>query len=258
MAGLYQVQGIVLSTQDFREADRILHILTPNRGKITAIAKGVRKAHSNLRSGTQRLCLARFLLYDGRSMATVTQCQVEDFFAPLRADLERLLTACYLAEIADVSVPAGQASPEMFGLLRRSLGLLVRENPHLVARAFEARAISVLGFAPRVNLCAACGAPLEEGLIPFAPAAGGALCSRCSRQYGAQYRVSREALAVWRNLASMGGSHLSRLKLSPRCQRELAEILPAYLEYYLDRRLKSRILMEQIREDAYEYGTRKN
>ncbi|MGI9950801.1 DNA repair protein RecO [Moorellaceae bacterium AZ2] len=258
MAGLYQVQGIVLSSQDFREADRILHILTPNRGKITAIAKGVRKAKSSLRSGTQRLCLARFLLYEGRSMATVTQCQVENFFAPLRESLERLLTACYLAEIAEVSVPAGQASPEMFSLLRRSLSLLIRENPHLVARAFEARAINVLGFAPRLNLCAACGAPLEQGLIPFAPAAGGALCGRCSRRYGPEYHVSREALAVWRTLGSMGGSHLGRLKLSPRCQSELAEILPAYLEYYLDRRLKSRSLMEQIREDEHEYGTRKN
>jgi len=252
------VQGIVLSTWDFRETDRLLHILTPSRGKITAIAKGVRKAHSSLRSGTQRLCLARFLLYDGRSIATVTQCQVEEFFAPLRSNLERLLTACYLAEIAEVSVPAGQASPEMFDLLRRSLDLLTRENPPMVARAFEARALRVLGFAPRLEACSACGGPLAEGLIPFAPGAGGALCGRCGSQYGAEYRVSREALAVWRNLASAGGSHLGRLKISARCRRELAEILPAYLEYYLDRRLKSRILMEQIGEDAYEYGTRKN
>lgn len=261
MAGLYQVKGIVLSTQDFQEADRILHILTPSRGKITAIAKGVRKAKSSLRSGTQRLCLARFLLYEGKSMATVTQCQLEDFFAPLRENLTRLLTACYLAEIAEEAALPGQASPGMFWLLRESLGLLTREDPSLVARAFEARIIHLLGFSPRLTVCAACESPLEEGkAISVAPEAGGALCPSCRGKHGPEYCLSRETLAVWRRLMVIEGAHLKRLKLSSRCQAELAEVLPAYLEYYLDRKLKSRILMEKIGEDEHEYGnrTRKN
>lgn len=259
MSGLYQVRGIVLSTRDFQETDRILHILTPNRGKITAIAKGVRKARSSLRSGTQRLCLARFLLYEGKSMATVTQCQVEDFFGPLREDLTRLLNACYLAEIAEAATLPGQANAGMFWLLQKSLHLLTREEPFLVARAFEARMIHLLGVAPRLSVCAACESPLEgERAITVAPGAGGALCRNCRGKHGPEYLLSKETLAVWRRLMETSIDYLRRLKLSPRCQSELAEVMPAYLEYYLDRKLKSRALIEKIEGDAYEYGTREN
>lgn len=244
MGRLYQVRGIVLSTQDFQENDRILNILTPNRGKITAIAKGVRKATSSLRSGTQRLCLARFLLYEGKSLATVTQCQVEDFFGPVRENLERLLTACYLTEIAEVATLPGQPSYSMFGLLKKSLTLLAREEPFLIARAFEVKTIGLLGLAPRLSSCAACGGTLSsQGMIAVSPVAGGTLCPSCQGRHNPEYYLSRESLRTWEYLSNLRGENLHRLKLSPRCRGELQEVLPAYLEYYLERKLKSRRLL---------------
>ncbi|SMB93003.1 DNA replication and repair protein RecO [Thermanaeromonas toyohensis ToBE] len=253
MGKLYQVRGIVLSTRDFQENDRILNILTPSKGKITAIAKGVRKATSSLRSGTQRLCLARFLLYEGKSLAIVTQCQVEDFFGPVRESLERLLTACYLAEIAEAVTVPGQPSSGMFGLLKGSLTLLTREDPFLVARTFEARTISLLGLAPRLGSCAACGGTLSSrGPVAVSPAAGGALCPSCQGGYGPEYYLSRESLGAWQRLSDLRGKNLHCLKLSARCRGELEEVLPAYLEYYLERKLKSRRLLH-LEEDGHEH-----
>lgn len=244
MGKLYQVRGIVLSTQDFQDNDRILNILTPSRGKIAAIAKGARKATSSLRSGTQRLCLARFLLYEGKSLATVTQCQVEDFFGPVRENLGRLLTACYLTEIAEAATVPGQPSSGMFKLLKDSLSLLGREEPSLIARAFEVKTISLLGLAPRLSSCAACGGALSwQGTVAVSPVAGGALCASCRGRYSPEYYLSQESLRTWEHLTKLRGENLHRLKLSTRCRGELEEVLPAYLEYYLERKLKSRILL---------------
>ncbi|MCG0277546.1 MAG: DNA repair protein RecO [Thermanaeromonas sp.] len=244
MGKLYQVRGIVLSTQDFQDNDRILSILTPSRGKVTAIAKGARKATSSLRSGTQQLCLSRFLLYEGKSLATITQCQVEDFFGAVREDLKRLLTACYLTEIAEAVTVPGQPGYGMFKLLKESLSLLAREDPFIVTRAFEVKTIGLLGLAPRLNLCVSCGASLDwQEAVAVSPAAGGTLCSSCQGRYSPEYRLSKEGLKIWEYLTRWRGESLSRLKLSTRCRGELEEVLPAYLEYYLERKLKSRILL---------------
>lgn len=244
MGKLYQVRGIVLSAQDFQENDRLLQILTPSRGKIAAIAKGVRKATSSLRSGTQRLCLARFLLYEGKSLATVTQCQVEDFYGPVREDLSKLLTACYLAEIAETVTQPGQPSYSFFWLLKKSLSLLSTEDPFIVARAFEVKTLNCLGFAPRFASCASCGAePGIPGRVIISPAAGGILCPACQGTYSPEYGLSGESLKVWQNLSRLKMESLHRLRLSSQCRSELEEVLPSYLEYYLERSLKSRRLL---------------
>lgn len=247
MAGYFRAEGIVLKSRDYQETDQLLTILTPNHGKIDAIVKGVRKPKSSLRSGTQQLCRSRFLFYAGKSLATVTQCEVQSIFAPLRQDLRRLAYACYLVEIADSVVMPGQVNPAMYNLLKQGLEQLAVAPPALVARAFEARTLKILGLEPRLDRCASCGGALRSAeRVTVAPAAGGTICPQCRGREGPEYQVRPGSIKIWQQLNHMNWRHLRRLRINPYLARDLEEIMPAFLEYYLDRKLKSRALINEI------------
>ncbi|WP_258360258.1 DNA repair protein RecO [Moorella sulfitireducens (nom. illeg.)] len=247
MAGYFRDEGIVLKSRDYQETDQLLTILTPRHGKLDAIVKGVRKPKSSLRSGTQQLCRSRFLFYAGKSLATITQCEVQSIYAPLRQDLKRLAYAFYLVEIADSAVMPGQVNPAMYILLKQGLEILAGAPPVLVARAFEARVLKILGLEPRLDRCASCGGDLDGGGRPaLSPAAGGILCARCRGREGPEYQVMLGSIKAWQQLNRMNWQHLRRMHLTPNLTRELEEILPAFLEYYLDRKLKSRALINEI------------
>lgn len=250
MAGLFQAEGIVLKSKDYREADQLLTILTPGYGKVEAVVKGVRKPHSRLRSGTQQLCRSRFLFYAGKSLATVTQCEVQSIFAPLRQDLRRLAYAYYLLEIADAVALPGQAAPGLYNLLNQGLEHLVAIDPDLVARAFEARTLKILGLEPRLDFCAACQEPLGNSTrVAIAPAAGGVLCGNCQGRQGSEYQVMPGSVRIWQRLNCLNWQYLKRLQISPLLGRQLGEVMPAFLEYYLDRRIRSRGFINEIGGD---------
>ncbi|MDN5345244.1 MAG: repair protein RecO [Clostridia bacterium] len=251
MAGYFRAEGIVLRSRDYQETDRLLTILTPGHGKVDAIVKGARKPHSSLRSGTQQLCRSRFLFYAGKNLATVTQCAVESIYAPLRQDLQRLAVACYFMEIADAVVMPGQVNPAMYNLLKQGLAFLATLPPDLVARAFEARALGIMGLEPRLDCCAVCEGPLgSTGRVVVAPAAGGTICKGCQGQEGPEYQVLPGSIKMWQQLNHINWQHLQRLRFGPTLARELGEIMPAFLEYYLGRQLKSLVFIKEIGGNA--------
>jgi DNA repair protein RecO (recombination protein O) len=253
VVGLFKAEGIVLKGKDYREADQLLTILTPAYGRVEAIVKGVRKPHSKLRSGTQQLCRSRFMFYAGKNLATITQCEVQSIFAPLRQDLTLLAYAYYLLEIADVVALPGQAAAEIYYLLKYALELLATVEPDLVARAFEARTLKILGLEPRLDFCAACqGLLADASRVVLAPAAGGALCRSCQGQHGTEYYLLPGSIKIWQHLNRLNWRHIKRLQVSPLLGRQLREIMPAFLEYYLDRRIRSRGFISEIGGDSHD------
>ncbi|MDK2820889.1 MAG: repair protein RecO [Clostridia bacterium] len=247
MSGLFQTEGIVIKKKDYQEADQLLTILTPTHGKVDAIVKGVRKPRSKLRSGTQQLCLSRFLMYAGKSLMTITQCEVKSIFAPLRQDLTLLAYAYYFLEITDSIVMPGQVTRSIFFLLKNGLEMLTETEPVIVARAFEARALKILGLEPCLEVCVVCGSSLENNKrIALAPNIGGAFCSKCQNNHGKYYLVTPGSIKIWQQLTRMNWVNIKRLHISNYFRQELGEVIPAFLEYYLEKRLQSRNFIHEI------------
>ena len=98
---LYRTEGIVLRARDFQETDRLLSIFTHRRGKVSAIAKGVKRPQSKLAGGTQHFCHSSFQFAEGRNLDVVTQCVPQDDFYGLRQNLDKVAHASYLAELVD-------------------------------------------------------------------------------------------------------------------------------------------------------------
>jgi DNA repair protein RecO (recombination protein O) len=232
--GLRHDQGIVLRSYPFGEADRVVVLLSPNHGKLRAVAKGVRKTTSRFGGRLEPFTHVDLILYEGRSLDTITQVSVIDAFPHLRNELDRVLAAGTMVEVVDAVTEEGEGAVRAFLLLQRGLRALEAgpRHPDLVA-SFLLKVADVVGVAPALDECAGCGT--RAGVTRFSFAAGGALCERCRTPAAV---VLREGLTAY--LAALAAADLADLPLADSSfSNEAMGVTRRFLEYHLDRRLES-------------------
>jgi len=232
--GLRHDQGIVLRSYPFGEADRVVVLLSPNHGKLRTVAKGVRKTTSRFGGRLEPFTHVDLVLYEGRSLDTITQVSVIDAFPHLRNELDRVLAAGTMVEVMDAVTEEGEGAVRAFLLLQRGLRALEAgpRHPDLVA-AFLLKVADVVGVAPALDECAGCGT--REGVTRFSFAAGGALCERCRTPAAV---MLREGLTAY--LAGLAAADLADLPAAdPALSGEAMGVTRRFLEYHLDRRLAS-------------------
>lgn len=227
-------QGIVLRGFPFGEADRVVVLLSPNHGKIRAVAKGVRKTKSRFGGRLEPFTHVDLVLYEGRNLGTITQVSVIEAFPALRSDLERVLAAGTMVEVVDAVTQEAESSVRAFLLLQRGLRALDAgpRHPDLVA-SFLLKAAEVIGIAPALEHCAGCGR--RDDLSRFSFAAGGVLCER-DRVPGAI--ALRPGLTAY--LARIAAADLGALPAADSAfSGEAMGVTRRFMEYHLDRRLAS-------------------
>src|SRR5687768_16685044 len=122
--GLYKIEGVVLRRRNLGEADRIVTLLSRDRGKETAVARGARRPRSRLGGRLEPSVRVRALLAEGRSLDIISQVDVIDAHRRLRDDLGRLGTASIMLEMADRAIEDAQPHPDIYCLLIEALALL--------------------------------------------------------------------------------------------------------------------------------------
>ena len=127
--GLRGDQGIVLRSYPFGEADRVVVLLSPNRGKLRTVAKGVRRTKSKFGGRLEPFTHVDLMLYEGRNLDTITQATIIEAFPELRADLDRVVAAGTMVEVADLVAQEDEPSMRLFLLLQRGLKALDRQEP---------------------------------------------------------------------------------------------------------------------------------
>ncbi|MBX6377649.1 MAG: DNA repair protein RecO, partial [Clostridia bacterium] len=160
-AALYRAEAVVLKGSEFGEADRLITCLTPDRGLVRAVARGARRPHSRLGGVLLPFAHVDLLCWRGRSLDGISQAELREGFRPLRESLARMARAAFACELAGALVPERQASPAAFRLLLSALRALVESaHPDRVLLAYTLQAVSLAGFQPRLDACAACGRDL--------------------------------------------------------------------------------------------------
>ena len=227
-------QGIVLRSHAFGEADRVVVLLSPNNGKLRTVAKGVRKTKSRFGGRLESFTHVDLVLYEGKNLATITQVSVIDPHAAIRTDLDRVVAAGTMVEVADAVAQENETSHRLFLLLRRGLEALDAGPPHPdLVSAFLLKAAHSIGLAPALDECAGCGT--QEGISRFSFPAGGVLCERC-RTPGA-YSL-RPGLTEY--LAMVADAELAALPAAdPAFSGEALGVTRRFVEYHLERRLAS-------------------
>jgi len=221
---------VVLRSYPFGEADRVVILLSPRRGKLRTVARGVRRVRSRLRGRLEPFCRVELVLYRGRELDLITSVTVREFHPQLRSDLDRLLSASLMVNAVDAVAQPEQSSRSLYELLTRSLRVLTTAGdiPGLTT-AFLLHLADVLGVALALDRCASCGGGRD--LARFSFEGGGVICRRCQTQ-GSVRLVS----GVTEHLSEMARADLREL---PVTTSELAQqsmsVVCRFLEIHLDR-----------------------
>lgn len=237
-----KTEAIVLRSIKYGETGLILTLFGSETGKISAIAKGARKTSSRMRGPTQLFSRGNFVLYKGKSLYTVTQCEGIEPFLLLRHNLSKFAYASYCTEIVRELLPEGEVNLPAYKLLAGILTMMSVKDEQLAARLFDARMLALAGFQPELYSCVKCGNPLEKDLL-FSSLEGGMVC--CSGTSG--IAVGRDTLEIMRRLSEMNFVQVNRLKPGRKQMQEMETIMKVYWETVLEKRLNSVEFIERMR-----------
>jgi len=248
---LYQTEAIVLRRTDFGEADRLLTVLTPGRGKLRLIAKGARKPASRKSGHVELFSYGRYLVAVGHDLDIVTQAETIEPFLPLHEDLLRATYAYYVAELTDAFTPEQDENQALFALLKEAMGwLAATDNLPLAARYYEIHMLGLAGYQPQLFACGGCKKALEPETNYFSPAQGTVFCPRCGRERTDAAEVSANALKVLRFLQTRDWETCRLLRLGPGTLAEVERLNYRYITHHLERKVKSADFIERLRRQA--------
>ena len=239
----YKTEAVVLRSLRFGEADRVLHLYTLERGRIGAVAKGIRRTKSRFGARLEPLSHVELVLHQGGGeLQTVTGVDLLRSHRPAREDGYRLNVGFIGLEAMLRLFPEQEANPRAFEALTRFLDLLDEAAPRPGERpatdplvlSFQLKLLWLSGYLPHLTSCAECGA--EAGLVGYSPRAGGAVCANCRADAIALSPAGLNGIeALLRTpLADAAGAGLST-----RSAREALAVIASSYEYHGGFRLKT-------------------
>jgi DNA repair protein RecO (recombination protein O) len=243
VVGLYRDEGVVLRTQKLGEADRIITLLTRSHGRVRAVGKGVRRTRSKFGSRLEPFTHVDLQLYEGRSLDVVQQAEtLAPYGDRIVDDYPRYTAGSAMLETAErLTAEEKEPQTQQFLLLVGGLRTLADGShaPGLVLDAFLLRSLAVAGYAPSFEDCARCTRP---GPHPFFNvASGGSVCGAC-RPSGS-VSPAHETLDLL--AALLTGDWAVADASDARYRREGSGLVAAYLQWHLERGLRSLPLVER-------------
>ncbi len=265
----YSTEAIILKRSDLGEADRIVTMFTPYKGKFHAIAKGSRRPVSKLAGHLELLNRSQLQVAVGRNLDIITQAEVRENFLRLRAELWHMTCGFYLAELVDRFVEERVPHSDIYTLLLQTLryldadaGALAQERARdassaeaqtngktpLLLRYFELHLLTAVGYAPSLQTCVSCASELLPQENGFKASLGGVLCPQCSHLW--ERRLSLNALKILRYLRDKPWQEAVRVRLNAPLNAELEAVMHSLLRFHLERDLKSWNFLDMLGQSA--------
>ncbi len=256
---LLHTEALVLRALDFGESDRIVRLLTPDRGRVTAIAKGAKRSQRRFPGTLDILNWLEVQIAPRRSAAGMVRLEhsrLKQAFEPLRAHTGRFAMSCYLIELLDRLAPEGglpRDLTKLFTFAVDALTLIVRTKPDERLRTLlELRALAALGLCPEFRCCVRCGKEVEtNGAVDFHVADGGLVCASCPRTADAPIAVHLGTLRLLEQSLHFEFSQLDRLVFQEHALREATLIVRRFEKFHLGVELRSdRFLREALQSES--------
>ena len=239
--------GLVLRATKTGESDRVLSILTPSMGIITAMAKSSLRLKSKLFSATGLFCYSEFTLFEGKNMYIVDEAEVREVFFGVHQDVEAMALAMYFSEIAATIQPSGEESAAQLKLLLNSLYLLSHKKrpPRLMKAIYELRTLSQTGFMPNLVACASC-AEYGSSSFYFDVQTSLLYCKNCASENDFCCNLDAAALNGMRHIVFSTDDKLFNFTLSQESLRLLSLTVERYIGVCLDKPLKTLTFLETV------------
>lgn len=248
---IIKTRGIVIKRVSLGEADRILTILTEDRGKIRVVARGIRRPKAKMGGFLETFRFNEYLLAEGRNLDIVTSVSTIDNLQGISINLQGIALAYYIAEITDKLIEETLEVNHVFPLVYTSLKAISfgRVPANLIRSFFEINILTLLGFKPELDYCIECRRPVMAGAFSFN--LGGILDVAHQSSDPIAVGISQKELATLRQMIS---NDLDVVAINP----EIATMLPkisricsGFLDYMMDQNLRSKEFLNEMSELEY-------
>ncbi len=250
------VTAIVLWAKDWREKDRLLGLLTKERGTVRVIAQGAQRPTNRLAPVAQTGVLATFWLAKARDFDRVTDYRILFLPRRLRRSILALTAFSLVAESLELAMPEGVRET---GTFEEAVWFLEQMEagtslPEWLVTALV-RFLKHLGVTPQLVRCVSCKSPIDQEMVAFSPSAGGVLCSRCAQRGPADREIY--AAALLRNLHALWQQPdlMKTLRLPPSFRQQALHLLRHYWRYHLEVDAKAWRVWQQVARSSFPLTT---
>ncbi len=236
------LKGLVLRSADYKESSKMLTVLTDALGKISVSARGATRLKSRISAACQPLVFSEMTLSETKERYYLKEASTLETFSGLTADLKNYALGCYFLELLDASCPETVEEPEALTLGLNALWLLSegKKEPQLVKSAFELRLMTLLGYQPETEQCAACGKAKPD--VPALDLRGGALyCRDCALKALAERPMTLDepSLLAIRHIVSAPRKSVFSFRISDSGLRRLSDVAEGYVKEQLERSFRT-------------------
>ena len=229
-------QGLVLRVTTYNDNDALLTLLTPNHGKLTVKARGLRRKNSPLVATCQLLAYGEFTLFEYRSMYTINEAHSIELFSALHRDLQKLSLGTYFAQAAELLSQEDMPNPELLSLVLNCLYALTKLNVSeaLIKAVFELRSACLAGYAPDLYGCHKCSNPFPDR---FDLSEGRLECSGCRDRSSAGIRmpITSSMLETMHYITTCDAKRLFSFQAGESTLEQLSALTESYLATQLER-----------------------
>ena len=242
------VTGMILSVQPIGEYDRRVVLLTKEKGKISAFAKGARRQGSSLLAATAPFCFGTFTVYEGRSSYTIRHADIQNYFEALRMDLEGAWYGMYFLEIADFYGRENNDESQMLNLLFVTLKAVEKSqiDRMLIRNVFELKAMVLNGEYPDFFQCVNCGS--EEGICTFFITQDGVACQACAKTENQGVLLDESSLYTLQYIVYSDLRKLYSFTVSPVVLEKVRRVVTLCRGKYIGKTFQAEKLLEEVQQ----------
>lgn len=237
-----KIEGIIISTVDYKESSKIVNVLTSTEGIIGVLAKGSKKIKSKIASVSSVLSYGTFYLsYHKGNMPLLTEVDIIDSFKQIRKDIIKMNYALFLLELSG-QVYRHDRSQKIYELLIEGLRKINEGHDcQIVTNIIELKLLQYLGIKPVVERCVSC--QKKVNIITISSYRGGYLCKDC---VGKETIFHLKTLQLIRMFFYVDISKITKIEVSDTIKKEIDLFIDDYYERYSGLYLKSKNFLEQF------------
>ena len=230
----YQTTGIVLSRTNYGEADRILRVLTPDRGKISVIAKGARRIKSRAGGHLELFGEVTLFLATGRNLDVVTQARLKWYPHSLTDNFTRLNLTFLIAQATDRMTEEGPATQGLYWTFLEALHAVDEgASGPLPELWYKLRLLALTGFQPQLSACVICGRRDDTTDYAFSPEKGGIVCR--SDATSTDTPMSQGAIKLWRLLGTHNYTSIAQVQGADTLAEKTLDLCDRFYEHHVGR-----------------------